>query len=252
MNCLVRSSRVPCVWILFAVAAIMLATTAAQAQTSTPYNISGDICIDSFSPGTNYDNTTSEGKKDQAFVDGPGSPTPVRTVFQLPSQVFGSNVTDAVATFVVSSAMYYNSSDPVMLYPLSEAYTPSAATWNTSDGVTGWAGGVYDTGNGAAVTGTYNAGASTYTFDLASLLGNPTFKSELQQYGAILMEINDYGPSGAAPAGDDGIAYRSSRYVGSGTAPYVQVTTVPEPSTVMLLLAGAGLAAAAFVRRRFR
>ena len=214
------------------------------AQVITNVPITTDICLDSESASTNWDVSTpgTDGTKDQAFIDNPG-PTPVRTVFQVPAAVFASNVTDALVTFDVASASHYSASYPVMLYPLTEAYNVATATWNTN-GATSWTGGAFDTGGGVA--GTFSGPAQTFTWDLSSLLANPTYAADLQNYGAILMESNDNGTT--LPSGPyEGAAFRSSRY--GSNAPYVAVTTVPEPSTVALLLAGAGVAAVSFGRR---
>jgi hypothetical protein len=239
---------------LLAGAAGMIVATAAQAQ--TPYTINTDICIDSQSPATNYDISSGEGLKDQAFVNS-GSASPVRTIFQLPSAVFGPNVTDATVTFHVASASHYSPSvATVSLYPLSQAYNPAAATWNTCDGTTSWnttggAGGAFDT-SGGAITGVLNSSAQTFTWDLASLLNNSTTSTELQEYGAILMMSDDYGTSGPAPSQMEGVAFRSGRYSTSSLWPTVTVTATPEPATVTMLLVGAGLAVAGWYRRRAR
>ncbi len=156
----------------------------------------------------------------------------------------------------------------VYLYPLTQGFVPgtgtkngtpgAGATWNTYDGANSWTapGGDYDAAhfvaditassivyNGSVVQvqpGDVGTGGAFFTFDITSLLSNPTTDTELQNNGAILIIGSGASPqsyvtfvSADTTQTSDTPAYR----------PLLDVTVVPEPSSLILTLIGlAGLA----------
>ena len=76
-----------------------------------------------------------------------------------------------------------------------------------------------------------------FTFDITSLLTNPTTEAELQDYGAMLSI--DFGQT--PPATGQRYASFTSADTTHYTAPYlpsVEVTVVPEPSSLILVMVG--------------
>jgi hypothetical protein len=157
----------------------------------------------------------------------------------------------------------------VELHPLDNTWTvgtanyaasTSGATWDTSNGTTPWTnttefptttytsngnstsyatnvGGDYDVNN--YVLDENDAPSGYFTWDITSLLNNPTTRSELQTYGALLKINNDttYDTS-------NDIQYFVSLDSADATSntPFATIS-VPEPASVgMIGLAAGGLA----------
>jgi hypothetical protein len=233
----------------------MAAAATALADTST-YQITTDTYIDSANASKNYGLSGS----DKVVI----STTPCRTLFDLPTALWtyspGDIVSASVSFYVFSdNTATYN----VSLSPLTTAFQvgtgtgtspANGATWNTSDGTSLWTtpGGDYDSAD--AVIGTKGLlGVKTgdnngrfFTWDITSLLINPTTAAELQDFGAIL--TIDTAP----PASGQAWASFTSANSASYSAPYLpslELTVVPEPSSsILVLLGGAGITC--FLRKR--
>ena len=183
---------------------------------------------------------------DKVVVNASNPTQPTRTLFMLPSQVWTTpNITDIQVVFP-----FYSGSGvlDVRLSPLVQRFTLSGATWLTYDGTNPWAsaGGDYDTTVNLA--GNYDSGYTQYTWDITSLLDNPTYKNELEDYGVLLKMFNEI----TEPSKMEKATFDSSRGV-YDPGPYVVVTTAtPEPATSVLLLAGSPLIAVFFRLRRKR
>ena len=80
--------------------------------------------------------------------------------------------------------------------------------------------------------GDVSTGGAFFTFDITSLLANPTAEAELQNYGAMLRIDETIPPSGQR------FASFTSANSASYTAPFVELTVVPEPSSSILVMAG--------------
>jgi len=219
--------------------------TTALADTLT-CQITADTYIDSSNPTRNYGSSGS----DKVVI----SSTPCRTLFDLPSALWSyspSDIVSATVSFYVwnDSTGNYN----VSLCPLTTAFQPgtgngtspaNGATWNTYDGTNPWTtpGGDFDSAN--AVIGTKGTlgvnpgdpGGRFFTWDITSLLSNPTTEAELQDFGAMLT-INEAPPA----TGQDWASFTSADST-SYSAPYlpsIELTVVPEPSASILALLGA-------------
>jgi hypothetical protein len=144
----------------------------------------------------------------------------------------------------------------VSLVPLTRAFgegtwngkgTPptqaNGATWNTYDGTNSWtmAGGDFDSANSVVgIKGTLGVNPNDsngrfFTWDITSLLTNSTTEAELQDFGAMLRIDETIPPSGQR------FASFTSANSSSYTAPYlpsVELTVVPEPSSLVLVVVG--------------
>lgn len=248
--------------IIAALLAVLAAASTALAQTTNSYSITQDTYIDSRSATLNYGTSGSD-----KVVD---STTPCNTLFQLPANLFSyspGTIQSAIVSFYAFGPALQPGANTVYLYPLTQGFVPgtgskngtpgAGATWNTYDGTTPWTtpGGDYDAEdpvaditaasivyNGSVVQvqpGDAPNGATFFTFDITSLLSNPTTDTELQDNGAILIIGSGASPqsyvtfvSADTTAANNTPAYR----------PLLDVTVVPEPSSLILVLVGlAGL-----------
>lgn len=262
-------------FIIAAIVAAQAAGAAAWAQSTTySYPITADTYIDSKNSTLNFGTSGSD-----KVVD---STTPCNTLFQLPSSLWSySPVT--IQSAVVSFYAFQTNGDllagenAISLHPLTQTFVAgtgtkngtagAGATWLTYDGTTPWAtpGGDYDAANSVADITTpsivYNGssvgvqsgdapnGATFFTFDITSLLNNPTTDTELQDNGAILILGSGDNPqsyvtfvSADTTSSSDTPAYR----------PLLDVTVVPEPSSLILALTGLAGLACLRIRRRAR
>ena len=250
-------------FIIAALLAVLAAASTALAQTTNSYSITQDTYLDSRSATLNFGTSGSD-----KVVD---STTPCNTLFQLPANLFSyspGTIQSAVVSFYAFGPALQPGANTVYLYPLTQAFVPgtgtkngtagAGATWNTYDGANSWAtpGGDYDAANFVADITTssivYNGsvaqvqpgdvgtGGAFFTFDITSLLANSTTDTELQDNGAILIIGSGASPqsyvtfvSADTTQTSDTPAYR----------PLLDVTVVPEPSSLILALTGlAGLA----------
>lgn len=149
--------------------------------------ITVDTYVDSSRPTNNYG--TSGSAKVVA------STTPARTLFTLPEDLWTNDVSQIVSATVSFYVWSDNTGTQDMyLYPLTQAFTESGASWNTCDGSNAWtaAGGDYDAGASVLAAkgpaGVYggDANGKFFTWDITPLLTNPATYAELQTYGALL------------------------------------------------------------------
>jgi hypothetical protein len=231
--------------------ACLLAAQAALASNTFTYQITTDTYLDSLNPARNYGLATT----DKVVINNTGTSV-CRTLFDLPTSLWSyspGDILSATMSFYVwnDSGAGYN----VSLLPLTRGFiegtgtstVPAAngATWLTYDGVNSWttAGGDFDSAN--SVVGTRgpvgvnpnDSNGRFFTFDITSLLANPTAEAELQNYGAMLSI--DFGQ--ALPSSGQRFESFTSANSGSYTAPYLpsfEVTVVPEPSSTVLVIAG--------------
>ena len=123
------------------------------------------------------------------------STTPARTLFMLPEDLWTNDVSQIVSATVSFYVWSDNTGDQEFrLYPLTQAFAESGATWNTYDGANAWtnAGGDFDAANSVlaakGVAGVYanDGNGKFFTWDITPLLTNPATRAELQAYGALL------------------------------------------------------------------
>lgn len=165
-------------------------------------------------------------------------------LFDLPASFWTAIGTSDVASAIVS---YYPLNDSLSvpdnhnnleLHPLLQAFTegngtqsplvPSTdggATWDSYDGAVAdaWTtpGGTYDTTNYvlASVTNTtlpVSKGSVPFSWDITSLINNPTTRAELENYGALIKVVNEgIFPNNPPPPGgeNDFVSFYSSKYM---------------------------------------
>ncbi|MBP7830459.1 MAG: DNRLRE domain-containing protein [Kiritimatiellae bacterium] len=239
---------------ILAGALALLTPMAAPATIS--YDITTDTYLDSASPTYNY----GARNVDRVVINASSA---ARTVFKLPAEVW-SYAPIQIISAVVSFYVWSDNSQTydVSLYPLLRDFvegtgmgsaTGDGATWNTYDGVNAWTtpGGDFDAAHSVVgVKGTLGVNPAEpngrfFTWDITSLLNDPTAWSELQAYGAML-RIDETVP----PSGQRFDAFTSSDST-TYTAPYLptlHLAVVPEPGTLALL--ALGLPAGALLLRR--
>ncbi len=249
-------------FMIAAIVAVQAAGSAAWAQTTNSYSITQDTYLGSRSATLNFGTSGSD-----KVVD---STTPCNTLFQLPANLFSyspGTIQSAVVSFYAFGPALQPGANTVYLYPLTQAFVSgtggkngtagAGATWLTYDGTHSWTtpGGDYDAENAVADITTssivYNGspvsvqvgdapnGGAFFTFDITSLLNNPTTEAELQDNGASLIIGSGASPqsyvtfvSADTTQTSDTPAYR----------PLLDVTIVPEPSSLILVVVGlAGL-----------
>jgi hypothetical protein len=237
-------------FIIAAIVAVQAAGSAASADNTYTYQIGTDTYLDSSVPTENFGLSGS----DKVVIN---STSACRTLFDLPTNLWSytpSAIESAVVSFYVwsDSTATYN----VSLFPLTRAFgegtwngkgTPptqaNGATWNTYDGTNSWtmAGGDFDSANSVVgIKGTLGVNPNDsngrfFTWDITSLLTNSTTEAELQDFGAMLRIDETIPPSGQR------FASFTSANSSSYTAPYlpsVELTVVPEPSSLVLVVVG--------------
>lgn len=197
-------------------------------------------------------------------------------LLQIPASVFTEYATGLVTDVTVNyypfrnaiaggpSSSYpgnANDGDNVLeLHPLTQAFTvgngtqsplsystQGGATWATYDGTNDWAtpGGDYDTANFVVddnTTQPASGGSVPFTWDITSLLANPTTAAELENNGAIIVLPDSIAQ---VPVGTQDFTALDSANAGSDT-PFISITLVPEPASATMI----GLAIGAFALRR--
>jgi hypothetical protein len=243
--------------IIAAIVAAQAAGSAAWAQTTYSYQITQDTYLDDRSATLNFGTSGND-----KVVD---STTPCNTLFQLPANLFSyspGTIQSAVVSFYAFGPALQPGANTVYLYPLTQAFVAgtgtkngtagAGATWNTYDGANSWTtpGGDYDAAhfvaditassivyNGSIVQvqpGDVSTGGAFFTFDITSLLNNPTTEAELQDNGALLTL-----GSGASP--QSYVTFVSADTTSANdTPPYRPLldVTVPEPSSLILVVVG--------------
>ena len=239
--------------------ACLLAAQAALASNTFTYQITTDTYLDSGNSTRNYGLSGS----DKVVIN---STSMCRTLFDLPTSLWSYSPGDILSATV--SFYVWNDSAPgynVSLLPLTRAFTPGTgtgtaapadgATWLTYDGTHSWttAGGDFDSAysvvgtRGAVGVNPNDSNGRFFTFDITSLLANPTAEAELQNYGAMLSIDFGQSPPASGQRFDSFTSANSSTY----SAPYLpsfEVTVVPEPSSAILAIGG--LAALACFRKK--
>ena len=181
------------------------------------------------------------------------------------AQIFFYNYGMSPPTYTQPNPPAYTVPD-VVVYPLTQGFSKSTATWNSSATGTAWStpwatpyspGGVsgpFDSSLSAAavaVGGGMPAANSWSYFDVTSLWGNSDFLDN----GAVMMFANEVVP--VDPNYPSTHMWLTENWANQnwvappGGTPYIVVTTVPEPSTLaMALAAGVGLSGFRYLRRR--
>jgi hypothetical protein len=271
-------------------AAAAIAVAAPAAHAAAIYMVATDTYIDSYQLGdgsggflTNNQVTNYGESAAVKFVTSAASaqyvtPSTVRTLFTLPANFWAAIGTGPVASaevsYTVRNDSAYNTSiqaaRPVELHPLTQAFvegtggTPSStmggannssgATWQTYNGTTAWAaaGGDYDATNFVDGVANGQGNLSTITWDITSLVNNPTTRAEMQNDGLMLKLYDDYDDPNPQQFAS---LYSVDAYEASGgvTAeePFATFTAaaVPEPASAGGLF-GLGVLAGARRRRR--
>jgi len=260
--------------IIAAIVAVQTAGSAAWAQSTYSYQITADTYIDSKNSTLNYGTSGSD-----KVVD---STTPCNTLFALPANLFTyspGTIQSAMVSFYAfqTNGTLLAGENTISLYPLTQEFVAgtgtkngtagAGATWLTYDGANPWTapGGDYDAENpvagittpsivynGSSVgvqTGDAPNGATFFTFNITPLLTNSRTDTELQDNGAILILGSGANPqsyvslvSADTTAANNTPAYR----------PLLDVTVVPEPSSLMLLLIGLSGIACFLSKRKMR
>jgi len=221
------------------------------------YTVQSDTYIDSTHTTTNYGGSASL----KVFVDSP-SPTPTHALIGVSDAInatsgmtLGQELGSIPAGDQVDVKLWvYNYggtslTQNIEVHPLTAGFTAgngtaaSGATWTTYDGTNPWAtpGGDY-AADCVSIPPPSVQGYQWYSVDITSLLQGSD-RSDLLSDGLLLKVYND----AVSPGNTTGQNFESSR---NTNQPYFQVTITPEPATVALLAAGAGVAAIGLARRR--
>ena len=257
-----------CCLVLACVGAVVVCgTPALLADDTNSYPITCDTYIDSQQPTFNWGLYTSA----KVVVNGQtGSQSLTRVLFTLPDEaltISPGSVKSAKVRFYPTGDLFYATRN-VELRPLTQGFsegtgstkngsaTGNGATWYTSNGSTGWdspdsftwpsptpipsGGGTYDHAESDPPLGTIASG--WYTWDITSLWAN----SNLRSFGAMLKMSDESDPGNPNMPR---VTFASSDYSTASLRPVVEITTVPEPSTCAMLVAGACLFATGFSRR---
>jgi hypothetical protein len=229
---------------LFGTAAMAPAATAYADMMQYP--ILSDAQLDSRDATSNFGASTSV----KVVVNGTDGSLS-RAVFQIPSAVWDT------AGIVVSAKVYFYVWDDqtlgrdVRLHPLTQGFvegtgtgsvTGDGATWLSYDGTNLWnaAGGDYDALVGVdAVKPSDDFG--WFTWDITAMWNDPNLRS----FGGILKMSDESDPGYPNQPRAPLSSSESTKY----PHPYVEVTSVPEPCSGILFLAGSILMIGVILRR---
>ena len=226
------------------------------ASTITDYPITVENYIDQGNPNSNYQSLMSLNVN--GSNDGKYSNTVTRALIQLPTAALtalsstpAADVTDATVNLdLTAQTGLTNPTSPaqgISLYPLTQGFNTTTVTWNNSGG-----GAFESTGPfwspGSGALSPSKTSPVLCSWDITSLLSD----SNLLSNGAILMFDESLAQTIVPPT-----SFFMVKFWGGSPSPsypacqqgYVEITTVPEPSTMALLAAGASLAAIGFGRR---
>ena len=235
------------------------------ADTIVDFPITVENYIDSYNSTTVYNTFAGSGGSMKLVVNGSNT-TPAkaysvtRGLIQLPTAATSIPAADVIdATIYLdltqdTGANPYDSAEAVNLYPLTQSFNPTTATWNTTGG------GVFESTGVAWNPGPSSSGALQdaskanpvlCSWDVTSLWSD----SNLLTNGAIF-KYNEPAAEADLPPGSN--PYMTVTLWGgspSSTYPlcqqaYVAIDVAPEPSTLALLAAGAILAAIGYGWRR--
>lgn len=238
----------PCRW-YFSLACIVGISCLASTALAEFYPIDVDTRIDSRDFNDNYDGDSIKIVKNDAD---PGDGSMVRGLIKLnlPSLPI-ERVDSAKLWMCLTYDQNWESEDPyargVALHPLTRNFDEGTATWMNSDGSTPWGlpGGDYDTSNSVSWNPPLGITHRTNGYWWCSWDIKPLWDdSNLRDNGAALILDPETPPTDFISK-----VFASSDYGDSSYRPYVEVNEVPEPSTVAMLVAGAGLLALGLVRR---
>lgn len=217
-------------------------TAPASGQITQTFAIDVDTAVDSRDPTYNFGVDTSI----KVVVNG-NDGSLARVLFELPGAAWSVPSADLLSAKVwFYTWKNLTAGRTVALLPLTRSFAEGTgdatasgdgATWQTCDGTSGWttAGGDYDAGVSVDAAELAGAGlAGWFTWDIAALWDD----ANLRSHGAML-RMNDESDPGI---GNMPRASFNSSDAGSNR-PYVEVTYVPEPSSlaILSLLAGAAV-----------
>ena len=247
-------------YIIACVLAVQAAGSAALADVTYTNQISTDTYLDSLNPTKNYGLSGS----DKVVINNVSSPSSIcRTLFDLPANLWSYSPGDIVSAKVSFYVFNDNTGTyTVSLFPITTGFgvgtgtgtaPANGATWNTYDGTNSWttAGGDFDSANSVlGIKGTLGVHGDPngrfFTFDITSLLANSTAVTELQNDGAMLsIDVGATEP----PSGQQYFASFTSANSANYTAPFVELTVVPEPSSLILVTVGLA-AITCFLKKR--
>lgn len=272
-----RFTRLPCLVMVLATAAVFCRTPGVLAD-PIQENITATTYIDSRNNTSNY--STSKIKLvANALGTGSNDGSITRGLFSLPRDLAGIPAADIASAKIyfynygISPPNYTQPNPPaytvpdVVLHPLTQGFTYNTATWNSSAGGTAWStpwGTPYGSGG---VSGPFESSVSVTAVDLntggkstannwsyfnvTSLWSDPDFLNN----GVVMMFSNEVVPADPNyPSSHEWLTenWANQNWVAPpGGTPYIVVTEVPEPSTlVMLLAAGVGIGGFRRLRRR--
>jgi hypothetical protein len=270
-------NSLPCVFAVLAAVPVLYRTPAAPAE-EIQENITSTTYIDSRNTTSNMSaakiklvaNALGTGSNDGSIT---------RALIGVPADLAGIPAAEVKSARIyfynygITSPTYSEPNPPaftmpdVVLYPLTEAFSYASATWNSSASGTSWStpwatpyssGGVsgpFDTSvhaDAVGVAGGLPTANSWSYFDVTSLWGNSNFLAN----GAVMMFANEVVPADPnSPSTHKWLTenWANQNWIApSGGTPYLAITTVPEPSMlVMATVAGLGICGCRY-RRRLR
>lgn len=189
-----------------------------------------DTYIDARNYTSNYGNANGI----KVFVNRT-TPEPTHALIALPPALSSIPASDLVGVkLCVYNYGFASLTRPIELHPLTRSFTETGATWYTSDGATSWTtpGGDYSANH---VDVTAPVTDMWYAFDITSMMTGGD-RADLLNHG-LLLKIFDDTVSPAATTGQNFVSSENASYL--DFHPYFEVTTVPEPSTCVLLVISA-------------
>ena len=228
------------------IACLLVTLPAAATNIVTDYPITVDTYMDSRSPTYNFGVNASL----RVVLNGSDSSL-CRSLIQMPAGLASIAPADVVSVVLYAkrSGSDTTGTRNIRLLPLTQGFAEGTgsntasgdgATWNTYNGTSAWT-----TSGGDYAAGTYADGSKSttwWTWDITSFWN----KADLLANGAILMLNNESAPGTSEDSMPRCVFYSSDGTTGS--TPYIEVTTVPEPATLAIF----GLVAVVGIVRRRR
>ena len=272
-----RFFSLPCAVMVLITATVFGQAPCARADTITD-SITATTYMDSRNNTSNY--STSKIKLvANALGTGSNDGSVTRGLFSLPTALESIPAADVVSATIyfynygISPPNYSVPGQPaytvpdVVLHPLTQSFSVSTATWNSSSSGTPWStpwttpsspsgvSGPFESSVSATAVDTTNGGLPAAndwsSFNVTSMWSDPNFLTN----GVVMMLANEVVPTDPnSPSTHEWLTenWANQNWVAPpGGTPYIVVTTVPEPSTLALLGASAiSLLAYAWRRRR--